>query len=191
MSCCGLSSTGLQDIEANNITSVNITIYSNLNVSGITNLYNSLNVSGITNLYNSLNVQGVNILNSINNLNSIINNDLSTININASNKINFNVNNVQFTKIDTSGLSVFHAARETIFPYYNEGWYNIGDRLNKLYHVMEDSPENIINFDATHNTVIGVREEDTLNQIYYPRQIQFQSFQGTTFSKFDISGLQL
>ncbi len=87
MNCCGLSSTGLQDIEANNITSDNITIYSNLNVSGITNLYNSLNVSGITNVYNSLNVQGVNILNSINNLNSIINDDSSNININASNNI--------------------------------------------------------------------------------------------------------
>ena len=56
---------------------------------------------------------------------------------------------------------------------------------------MEDSPENIINFDATHNTVIRVREQDTINQYYYPRQIQFQSFQGTTFSKFDIQGLQV
>jgi hypothetical protein len=31
-------STGLYDIDANNITSDNITIYSNLNVSGLTNL---------------------------------------------------------------------------------------------------------------------------------------------------------
>ena len=38
MNCCGLSSTGLQDIEANNITSDNITVYSNLNVSGFSNL---------------------------------------------------------------------------------------------------------------------------------------------------------
>ena len=56
---------------------------------------------------------------------------------------------------------------------------------------MEDSPECIINFDATHNTVIRVREQDTINQYYYPRQIQFQTFQGTTFSKFDIEGLKL
>ena len=34
MDCCGLSSTGLQDIDANNITSDNITIYLLLNVSG-------------------------------------------------------------------------------------------------------------------------------------------------------------
>ena len=34
MNCCGLSSTGLNDIDANNITSDNITVYSNLNVSG-------------------------------------------------------------------------------------------------------------------------------------------------------------
>ncbi len=38
MNCCGLSSTGLQDIQANNIRSDNITVYSNLNVSGFSNL---------------------------------------------------------------------------------------------------------------------------------------------------------
>jgi hypothetical protein len=40
MNCCGLSSTGLQDYEANNITSDNITIYSSLNVSGRSTLNN-------------------------------------------------------------------------------------------------------------------------------------------------------
>ena len=34
MDCCGLSSTGLNNIDANEITSNNITIFSNLNVSG-------------------------------------------------------------------------------------------------------------------------------------------------------------
>jgi hypothetical protein len=67
MDCCNLSSTGLQDIDANDIIADNITILSRLNVSGITNLHNSLNVDGTTNIYNSLNVQGLNILNSINN----------------------------------------------------------------------------------------------------------------------------
>ena len=38
MNCCGLSSTGLQDIDANNIKADNITIYSFLNVSGFSNL---------------------------------------------------------------------------------------------------------------------------------------------------------
>ena len=96
MDCCNLSSTGLQDIDANDIIADNITILSNLNVSGSTYLYNSLNV------------QGVNILNSIKNLNNIINNNSSTLNINASNLINFNVNNTQLTKIDTTGLSIYH-----------------------------------------------------------------------------------
>jgi hypothetical protein len=40
---------------------------------------------------------------------------------------------------------------------------------------MKDSPENSINFDATHNTDIRVREQDTVNQYYYPCQIQFQT----------------
>jgi hypothetical protein len=51
MDCCNLSSTGLQDIDANDILADNITILSRLYVSGITNLYNSLNVSGTTNIY--------------------------------------------------------------------------------------------------------------------------------------------
>jgi hypothetical protein len=38
MNCCGLSSTGLNDIDANNSTSDNITLFSNLNVSGFSNL---------------------------------------------------------------------------------------------------------------------------------------------------------
>jgi NDP-sugar pyrophosphorylase family protein len=163
MDCCNLSSTGLQDIDANDIIADNITILSNLNVSGSTYLYNSLNV------------QGVNILNSINNLNNIINNNSSTLNINSSNLINFYVNNTQLTKIDTTGLSIYHPALET-FPYNHDGWYNIGDRFNKLFHVMSDSPHSIINYDAIHNTVIRISEQDIVNQIYYPRQIQFQTY---------------
>ena len=169
MDCYNLSSTGLQDIDANDVIADNTTILSNLNVNGSTYLYNSLNV------------QGVNILNSINNLNNIINNNSSTVNINASNLINFNVNNTQLTKIDTTGLSIFHDALGT-FPYNYEGWYNIGDRFNKLFHVMSDTPHSIINYDATHNTVIRVSEQDTVNQIYYTRQIQFQTYQGTSIS---------
>jgi hypothetical protein len=56
---------------------------------------------------------------------------------------------------------------------------------------MGDTLTPIINYDATHNTVIRISEQDTVNQIYYPRQLQIQSFQRTTFSKIDIQGLQL
>jgi hypothetical protein len=104
MDYCGLSSTGLQDINANDIIADNITISSNLNVSGASNLNNSWNV------------QGVDILNSINNLNNMISNDSSTTNINASNRIIFNFNNIQLTKIDTTGLVIYHPVLET-FPY--------------------------------------------------------------------------
>ncbi len=38
MNCCWLPSTGLNDINANNITSDYTTIFSNLNVSGFSNL---------------------------------------------------------------------------------------------------------------------------------------------------------
>ena len=43
MSCCGLSSTGLNNIDANELTADNITVFSNLNVSGYSFL-NNLNV---------------------------------------------------------------------------------------------------------------------------------------------------
>ncbi len=56
---------------------------------------------------------------------------------------------------------------------------------------MNDSLDAIINFDSTHNTVIRIREQDILNSIYYPKQFQSQSYQGTTISKFDIQGSQV
>jgi hypothetical protein len=69
MNCCGLSSTGLENIDANEFTSDNTTIYSNLNVSGNTNLNNvivygssefisSLNVSGFATLSNNTTING-------------------------------------------------------------------------------------------------------------------------------------
>ncbi len=60
-------------------------------------------------------------------------------------------------QIDTTGLSVYHPALETL-PYNYGGWYNIGDRFNKLFHVMSDTPNSIIIYDATHNTVIRISE---------------------------------
>ena len=172
-----LSSTGLYDIDANTITSDNITVISSLTVSG-TNILSSLG---------NINTNINNINNDINNINSSIGSTSSSLNITGATNINFNVNNNLFTKINQSGLSIFHDANE-IFPFNYPGWYNVADRLNNLYHVMSDTPANIINFDASHNTVIRIREQDIVNQ---PRQLQIQSYQGTSFSKFDIQGLQV
>ena len=61
---CNLSSTGLCDIDANEITADNIYIYSNINVSGTSN-FNSLTVNNNTTLLSSLNVSGITILNNI------------------------------------------------------------------------------------------------------------------------------
>ena len=172
MECCGLSSTGLNDIDANNITSDNISVISSLTVSG-------------TNILSSI----TDILSSINKANSFIGSTSSSLNITGTTNINFNVG-AQFTKINSSGLSVFHNANSA-FPYSPTDWYNVSDRLDKLYQCMSDTPNAIINYDATHNTIIRISEQDTVNQIYYPRQLQIQSYQGTAFSKFDVQGLQV
>ncbi len=50
------------------------------------------------------------------------------------------------------------------------GWYNIGYISKKLYHVIFDSPDKIISFDATHNTIIRIRGQDIVNQVNFPRQ---------------------
>jgi len=57
MSCCGLSSTGLNNIDANELTSDNITVFSNLNISGYSFLNNVL-INNNTTLLSSLNVSG-------------------------------------------------------------------------------------------------------------------------------------
>ena len=62
MDCCGLSSTGLQNIDANELTSDNATIYSSLNVSGYSFLNNVLMNNNST-LLSSLNVSGFTTLN--------------------------------------------------------------------------------------------------------------------------------
>ncbi len=42
MDCCGLCSTGLKNVDANEITSDNKTIFSNLNVSGFSFFNNAI-----------------------------------------------------------------------------------------------------------------------------------------------------
>ncbi len=54
-----------------------------------------------------------------------------------------------------------------------------------------DTPDNIIIIDATHNTVIRIREQDIVNQIFDPRRFQIQTYHGTSISKFDVQGLQV
>jgi hypothetical protein len=172
MDSFSLSSNGAYDLTCNNITSDNISVLSALTVSG-TNILSSLG----------------NINSNLSNINSFIGSTSSSLNITGTTNINFNVG-AQFTKINSSGLSVFHNANG-VFPYSPTDWYNVSDRLDKLYQCMSDTPNAIINYDATHNTIIRISEQDTVNQIYYPRQLQIQSYQGTAFSKFDVQGLQV
>ncbi len=44
---------------------------------------------------------------------------------------------------------------------------------------MSDTTDSMINYDATHNAVIRISDPDTVNQKYFPHQIQLQSYQGT------------
>ena len=183
-----LSSNGANDLICNNITSDNISVLSVLTCNNITSdnisVLSSLTVSG-TNVLSSLG----NINSNLININSFIGSTSSSLNITGTTNISFNVG-TQLTTINLSGLSVFHEETST-FPYAPTTWYNVSDRLDKLFQCMSDNPDCIINFDATHNTIIRIREQDTTNQIYYPRQLQIQSHQATTFSKFDIQGLQV
>ena len=78
MDCCGLSSTGLKNIDANEITSDNTTIFSNLNVSGYS-FFNNVLVNNNSTFLSSLNVSGYTTLNNTTNINAQLN--VSGINI--------------------------------------------------------------------------------------------------------------
>ncbi len=71
----------------------------------------------------------------------------------------------QLTTINISGLSIFHNGTSN-FPYSYAGMYNIADRLNSLYAYMSDSPECLIYFDSTYNTVIRIKEQDTRRRVW-------------------------
>ena len=71
MDCCGLSSTGLQNIDANELTADNATIFSNLYISGYSFLNNVL-IKNNTTLLSSLNVDGITTLNNTTNINGLL-----------------------------------------------------------------------------------------------------------------------
>ncbi len=84
MNCCGLSSTGLKNIQvdANEITTDDITIFSNLNVSGYS-FFNNTSVDNNSHFLSSLNVNGYTTLNN----NTIINAPLYVSGLNILQKL--------------------------------------------------------------------------------------------------------
>ena len=101
-----LSSTGLQNVDANEITADHVTMFSSLYVSGI------------------------NIISSINTINSFIGTSNSSLNITGTTQINFNAGSTSLSYINVSGLNVFHPMNPDIFPYSDAGWYNVSECVN-------------------------------------------------------------
>jgi hypothetical protein len=165
-----LSSIGSYDAVFNNITSDNATIISSLSVSGI------------------------NILNSLSSVNNYIGSSTSSLNITGTSQINFNAGATCITTINLSGLSVFSNGRSE-FPRSFPGWYNISERLDNLYLVMQDTPLSIINYDQDYNTRLRVGHQDFVSNINteqnYPKQIQFCDFLNKKVGYFNTSGLSL
>ena len=106
MDCCGLSSTGLQDIDANNIMADNISVLTSLTVSG-TNILSSLSTINLNLSTVNSNLSTVNT--NLSNINGFINSSTPGLNITGTTNINFNVG-TQLTTINLTGLSVFHTA---------------------------------------------------------------------------------
>ena len=165
-----LSSIGSYDAVFNNITSDNATILSSLSVSGI------------------------NILNSLSSVNNYIGSSTSSLNITGTSQINFNAGATSITTINLSGLSVFSNGRNE-FPRSFPGWYNISERLDNLYLVMQDTPLSIINYDQDYNTRLRVGHQDFVSNINteqnYPKQIQFCDFLNKKVGYFNTAGLNL
>lgn len=165
-----LSSTGLQNVDANQITSDNTTIFSSLYVSG------------------------TNILSSINNIESCIGPSNSSLNITGTTNITFNAGSLASTYIDSSGLNISHTEM-TVFPFSYGGYYNVRERFDNLRHVFLDSQDAIIKYDGDHNTVIKINEANILNQAdpskNYPKRIIFKDFLNNVPAYINTSGLNI
>ena len=150
-----LSSTGLENVDANQITSDNASIFSTLYVSGI------------------------NILSSINNTNSFIGPSNSSLNITGTTKITFNAGGLASTYVDSSGVNIFHTGM-TVFPFSYDGYYNVRERFDNLRHVFLDAADPMIKYDGDHNTVIKINEADYYSPTdptkNYPKRIKFKDF---------------
>jgi hypothetical protein len=53
---------------------------------------------------------------------------------------------------------------------------------------MSDIPDNILILMPQKNTITRIREQDTVDQIYFPLQIQFQLYQRRTIPKNEVQG---
>ena len=155
MDCCGLSSTGLQDIDANNITSDNITIYSFLNVSGGSTL-NKLTVNDVTSLLSSLNVAGLTTLNNKTTL-------LSSLNVSGSTTLN-NTTNINGS-LYISGLNVFELLNShgtDLTNLYNtsvdiDNTLNIqGTTLSTLYNFRSDNANALVTLENDSTIIHGI-----------------------------------
>ena len=162
-----LSSTGLQNVDANQVTADNTTIFSSLYVSG------------------------TNILSSINNINSCIGTSNSSLNITGATKITFNTGSLASTYIDSSGVNIFH----TTFPLSYDGNYNVRERFDNLRHVFLDAADPMIKYDGDHNTIIKINEANYVSPIdptkNYPKRIIFKDFVNNIPGYINSSGLNL
>jgi hypothetical protein len=134
MNCCGLSSTGLQDIEANNITSDNITVYSNLNVSGFSNL-NELLVNNNVTFITSLNVSGFTTLNNTTIVSSLNVSGFTTLNNNVSLLSSLNVSGFTNLNNTTNINGSLYISGSNILQLLNAYGTNLSTLDTTIYNV--------------------------------------------------------
>ena len=175
MHCCGLSSTGLENIDADEITSDNSTIFSNLNVSGNTNLNNTF-VYGNTSLLSSLNVSG---------FTTLKNNTTIYGTLNVSGFSNLSNDTTIFGKLNVSNFTILSNNTTINGSLYISGLnvletLNIhGTGLSTLYNFRSDNPEALITQDTTTFS--------TLIHTFYPgSEIKFDTI--LSKNRFPIEG---
>ena len=172
-----LSSTGLQNVDANEFRADNATVITSLSVSGV-NILSSIN----------------NLNSNVNNLNSYIGTSNSSLSITGTTQINFNAGGMNLTNINSTGLNVYHTAM-TDFPFNYSGYYNVRERFDNLRHVFLDAADPMIKYDGDHNTIIKINEADyfspTNPSLNYPKRIIFKDFLNNVLGYINSSGLSL
>ena len=143
MDCCGLSSTGLQNIDANELTADNATIFSNLNISGYSFLNNVL-IKNNTTLLSSLNVSGFTMLN---------NNTTLLSSLNVSGFTTLKNNTTLLSSLNVSGFTTLNATN--INGQLNVSGLNVLQTLNNFNTNLTTL------FDDTINTLQIVNNDTT------------------------------
>ena len=172
---CGLSQTGLYDINANEVTAENISVISDLNVSGLST-FNELVIIDNTTLLSSLNVEGFTTLKNNTTL-------LSSLTVDGFTTLN-NTTTI-LSSLNVSGLTTLGNETNVNAVLYVSG-INVFETLNAFDTVL--STLNVFRSD-NEDAIVTYNVDTSSTEVHsYGGEIIFDTTQSMCKTKIDLDG---